>query len=45
MDNPEPDWQPIVLPVEKLINMDGKKAFKVECWDWDKKEDKHKQIG
>ena len=46
MDNPEPEWNPITLPAEKLIDMScNKKVFKVECWDWDKKEDKHKQIG
>lgn len=30
MDNPEPDWKPVTLPAEKLIDMNiQKKLFKV----------------
>lgn len=45
-DSLEPKWKPVNLPASKLFNMnDPISSFKVECWDHEKEDHKHKIIG
>lgn len=44
MDNLNPVWRGVELPLAKLCNGDHFRPIKVECWDWEKSE-KHQFIG
>jgi hypothetical protein len=46
LDNLSPSWQPITISIGRLVSSENKfGTFKVECWDWDENDTKHKLIG
>ena len=45
-DNHSPNWKPLSIAASRLLNMNSpNSSFKVECWDHDENENKHKLIG
>ena len=34
LDNLNPKWERIILPVDELCDKDGNSLIKIECWDW-----------
>lgn len=36
IDNLNPVWKGVELPLSKLCNGDNFRPIKVECWDWEK---------
>ena len=46
MDNQDPKWKPISIPLSRLVSSDNiSGTFRVECWDYEEKDHKHQIIG